>query len=346
MELRCNGVFEGGGVRGIGHVGAAASLEEAGYRFQRLAGCSAGAIVASLLASGYTGAELTPILAELDYLRFRQEGMLAAMGPAGKAVSLWLGLGVYNADYFEEWLSGLLSAKGIRAFGDLPPGRLQVIASDVTDKRLLVLPRDLEDFGLDPDSFSIAAAVRMSMSIPLFYKPYRLQGTRGCAHLVVDGGLLSNYPVWLFDDSGDPWPTIGFRFLDEEDWACEQEAACHIPGFPSYIKQLSATALDGADRQHMAEDGGDYARTVTIPVTVTIDGQTKKIRATDFDLTEQESRLLFLNGVKAARLFLQLWCFEDWKKRYPQGQRPSSAAMASSLWRRSSPRPSASDSNR
>ena len=52
MKL-CNGVFEGGGVRGIAHVGAACVLEAAGYRFEALAGSSAGAIVAALLAAGY-----------------------------------------------------------------------------------------------------------------------------------------------------------------------------------------------------------------------------------------------------------------------------------------------------
>ena len=44
---RCNGVLEGGGVKGIGHVGAIQALEQAGYQFHRVAGSSAGAIVAA-----------------------------------------------------------------------------------------------------------------------------------------------------------------------------------------------------------------------------------------------------------------------------------------------------------
>ena len=54
----CCGVFEGGGVRGIGHVGAACAMQEAGYQFADLAGSSAGAIVAALLAAGYACDEL------------------------------------------------------------------------------------------------------------------------------------------------------------------------------------------------------------------------------------------------------------------------------------------------
>ena len=68
---RCNAVFEGGGVRGIGHVGAACGMEYAGYEFVNLAGSSAGAIVAALLAAGYTCRELKEEMEALDYTKFR-----------------------------------------------------------------------------------------------------------------------------------------------------------------------------------------------------------------------------------------------------------------------------------
>ncbi len=43
--------IEGGGVKGIGIVGAVSVLAETGYKFQRIAGSSAGAIAAALIAS-------------------------------------------------------------------------------------------------------------------------------------------------------------------------------------------------------------------------------------------------------------------------------------------------------
>jgi len=52
MALKTDAVFEGGGVKGIGLVGAVNEIEKAGYEFENLAGASAGAIVASLLAAG------------------------------------------------------------------------------------------------------------------------------------------------------------------------------------------------------------------------------------------------------------------------------------------------------
>ena len=56
MAKRADAVFEGGGVKGIGLVGAVSEIEKAGYTFENLAGTSAGAIVASLLAVGYKAA--------------------------------------------------------------------------------------------------------------------------------------------------------------------------------------------------------------------------------------------------------------------------------------------------
>lgn len=69
-DLRADAVFEGGGVKGIGLVGALAVAEERGYRWVNVAGTSAGAIVASLVAAGYGAGEMKEILQELDYRRF------------------------------------------------------------------------------------------------------------------------------------------------------------------------------------------------------------------------------------------------------------------------------------
>ncbi len=52
--MKIDGVFEGGGVRGIAHVGAICALAEKGYEWERVAGTSAGSIIAALLAAGYS----------------------------------------------------------------------------------------------------------------------------------------------------------------------------------------------------------------------------------------------------------------------------------------------------
>ena len=60
-------VFEGGGLKGIALAGAYSVLEERGYRPQNMAGASAGAIVAALVAAGYTADELREAIARSDF---------------------------------------------------------------------------------------------------------------------------------------------------------------------------------------------------------------------------------------------------------------------------------------
>ena len=71
---------------------------------------------------------------------------------------------------------------------------------------------------MDPDELEIAAAVRMSMSIPIFFDPVVYHDPRKPhdQRLIVDGGLLSNFPVWLFDTPADHvprWPTFGLLLV-------------------------------------------------------------------------------------------------------------------------------------
>ena len=111
----------------------------------------------------------------------------------------------------------MLKAKGAETFaalttdeyGDDPRYRyrLQVIASDTTSHRLLVLPRDADQLGIDPDELG-RRAVRMSMSIPIFFEPVSVTNEKtNREHVIVDGGMLSNFPVWLFDCPDDEVPT-------------------------------------------------------------------------------------------------------------------------------------------
>ena len=172
---RCNAVFEGGGVRGIGHVGAACGMEYAGYEFVNLAGSSAGAIVAALLAAGYTCRELKEEMEALDYTKFRGKDFADRFGMAGKAVSL-------------SWIGGLLKQKNMSSFGDIgQTGRmLKITASDLTDRRLIILPDAAAEFGTEPEKLSIASAVRMSVSIPVFFEPVRWRDKSGKEHLIED----------------------------------------------------------------------------------------------------------------------------------------------------------------
>ncbi len=326
MAKKVDAVFEGGGVKGIGLVGAVSVIEKAGYKFENLAGTSAGAIVAALLAVGYKASRIKKELEKLDYNNFKDEGLLDKLGFFGKALSVGFEYGIYEGEFFEQWLDDLLHAKGKTVFGDIKTGykeekyeyKLQVIASDITDKRLLVIPRHLRSLGYDPDQFSISRAVRMSMSIPFFFEPVKLTDGNGRVHFIVDGGILSNYPIWLLDDgtSNPPWPTFGFKLIEHDTRELKPGSRNPINNPISFLKAIIGTMMDAHDKYHISESKGDYDRTIGIPVTIDINGRKKEIKTTDFNITKEESRRLFDNGVNAAKEFLSGWDFEAWKKKY------------------------------
>ncbi len=328
-------VLGGGGVLGEAWMmGVLAGIEDAtGFDLRRceyFVGTSAGAIVAALLAADYKADEIRAELERLDYNRFKDEGLLDKLGVIGKGMSIGFEYGIYEGEYFESWLDGLLRAKGKSVFGDIAmPGetderyryRLQVVASDITDRRLLVLPRDLKDLGYDPDQFSLSRAVRMSMSIPLFFEPVRLRDGSGRLHFIVDGGVLSNYPVWLLDDGkkNPPWPTFGFKLIEPDKRALKGPDRNPINNPVSFLKAIVGTMMDAHDKLHISRTTGDFARTIMIPTMISLGSREKEIKTTDFDITREESAALFGNGQKAAREFLGGWDFEKWKTEFRSG---------------------------
>lgn len=324
LKQRCDAVFEGGGIRGIGLAGGVYQMERNGYRFGNVAGSSAGAIVASLVAAGYTGQEIYIELKQMQFLRFKEKHFLDYFGFLGKTLSVLFHFGIYSTNYFEQWLTELLSRKGVRVFGDLQCSdgygdckyKLQVTASDITNQTLLVLPGDLSNFGLDPESFSIAKAVRMSMSIPVFYEPYILKDINGRKHYIVDGGMLSNYPMWILDNgkSEPEYPIFGFRF--QETKLCTDICKSRGINFIEYMKQLAATMLDSYDNAYISESMGDFQRCIQIPVTIEKNGKAMDIRSTDFMITKQVSEMLFQHGVHATEKFLDNWNFIKWKNEF------------------------------
>lgn len=310
-------VFEGGGVKGIGLVGAVVATEELGYQFENVAGTSAGAIVASLVAAGYSGPEMRTILHELDYARFKDRGWEDRVPIAGPIYSVLTEKGIYEGDYLEALLRGLLAAKGVQTFGDLVLAayaddpryryKLQVIAADVSRGQMLVLPRDIGEYGIMADRLNVARAVRMSMSIPFFFRPVRLEdASSGETSFIVDGGVLSNYPVHLFDDGSDdpPWPTIGYKLVDPQEGKPRE-----IRGALGMLTALFATMMEAHDARYIRDR--NFVRTVPVP--------TMGVGTTEFDLTRDKSEALYEAGYAAAQAFFARWDFGEYKRKYRQG---------------------------
>jgi NTE family protein len=175
-----------------------------------------------------------------------------------------------------------------------------------------VLPGDIRNYGGRPEDLNVADAVRMSMSIPFFYEPVTLKNFKtGRTSYIVDGGLLSNYPVWLFDTENGPpsWPTIGFKLVEPD-----AGEPADIKGPVSMLAALFGAMMEAHDARYIADH--DFVRTVAIP--------TLGVRTTEFDISRERSEALYESGHKAAEAFFGTWDFDQYVKRYRSGQAPAS----------------------
>lgn len=300
--MKADAVFEGGGVKAVAFLGAIAEMEARGYCWEKLAGTSAGSVVAALLAAGYRSEELVPIFFKLNYLMLIQTRGVARIPLIGSALQLLISKGMHPSDRIEAFIADLLRQKGIRTFRDMPRDKLRIIASDVTAGKMLILPDDVAQFEIDPQNFSVAKAVQMSCCIPYYFQPILLEKD-DVRHYIVDGGLLSNYPIWLFDVERTPkWPTFGFRFGDELSLADPQP----IKGIISYTKAVVTTMLDAQDQIYVKKP--DAVRTIFIP--------TFQIKATQFQITTEQKELLYHSGRAATQAFFATWDFDQYCKLY------------------------------
>jgi NTE family protein len=314
--VKADGIFEGGGVKGIGLAGALCyAEEEMNVRWQNLGGTSSGALIAALLASGYTSGEIKAILFELDFVKIKDRGFLDRFSFVGKTLSLLMEKGIYEGDFIRDFFRDILAEKGVKTFGDLlVPGetdprykyRLNVIASDISRGKMLVLPQDIRDYGCNPDKLEVATALRMSISIPLFFEPVELKSQGGQFEkpsCIVDGGILSNYPVWLYDSPDSPcWPTLGFRLVEPNEGGANDTT-----GLVSFLAATVATMMEAHDARHIQE--ANFQRTIAIP--------TLGIKTTDFKISKDKKEALFNSGYQAARDFFRQFSGEKYRSLHP-----------------------------
>lgn len=318
--MKADAVFEGGGVKGIGLVGALYYAEkEMKVQWQCVAGTSAGAIVAALVAANYSADEVKDVMINLDFSRIKDEGFIDKFSIPGKIMSLLLEKGIYEGQFMERFMEGLLAKKGVSTFRDLRiegetnpryAYRLNVIASDISRGKMLVLPHDMRDYGIDPDRFSVARAVRMSMSIPVFYEPVAIDfednGVMRKSY-IVDGGILSNFPVWLFDSVEAPqWPTFGFRLVEPGEGEPRE-----INGILDFLSAMVSTMMEAHDARHIQD--ANFRRTIGIP--------TMGVRTTEFEITPERKEMLFTSGCNAAREFFAGYSEKEYRDLHPRFKR-------------------------
>jgi NTE family protein len=316
--MRVNAVFEGGGVKGIGLVGAICAAEKRGIEFHQMAGTSVGAIVAALLAAGYSGEEMREILLVTPFKQFIRRSLLQWVPLIGPTVSLLWKKGLYSGDPLENWIADLLAKKGVYTFADLPEHGLRVVASDITQGKMLVLPEDLSDYGIEPKHFPVARAVRMSCSLPFFFEPFTLKvrdRSKGKirnavftrSFFIVDGAILSNYPLWIFDRDMKEWPqkipTLGFQLVGRKE-----PEPHNIRGPITMLYALFSTMSAAHDLRYIEQ----HSRFRTVKIL------SDMVHTTDFNLNEEKLTELFESGLKAGDAFFSKWTYSGYSQELDQ----------------------------
>jgi NTE family protein len=298
--MRADAVFSGGGIKGLAFAGAIKAAEEAGYtEWQSLGGTSAGAITAMALAIGYDADGLKNLFS-FDFSKIADRG-----GPIG-VVTNYFDHGMVRGKELERWIGDVVAGspeknggQPPRMFGDLKR-TLKVIGTDLVHERMVVFPDDagkyLDESGnpYTPKTFPLVTAVRISAGYPGFFPPIALvdAATRTPGALV-DGGVTSSFPVFLFDDEKPEWPTWAFRLFGGSP--PEQPPDHPIKGlfWPiDMIKDVIDTAINALDSEELKTFGD---RVIAIP--------TGSVATLNFALSPQQKDFLYQSGYDTAKKF-------------------------------------------
>lgn len=321
-----NLVFEGGGVKGIAYLGVLEVLESAGIlrQIKRVAGTSAGAISACMVSLGLSFGEIKYLMDTLDYKKVPQKNSQNIIPKQIRdryktifnedyecVYRLITHYGWYSSKYFYEWIKEIIALqfegskkappytfsdfkqaslhKGQRPFLDL-----YVIGTDMTRRSSTIFSAQTTP------NMEVAEAVRISMSIPLYFESINLKNYKEAKpHVFSDGGVMRNYPLNLFDSKyfggtfnkeGVNIETLGARFKPDE-------SSKEIQNLIHYIESLFQALFKVQDELYKTSAKGT-SRSIEIDA--------RGIASTDFDIkpNDQKYRRLYRQGKTAAFKYL------------------------------------------
>lgn len=266
--MRAYAILSGGGVKGAALAGCIAASTEADVEFEGFGGTSAGSIVALLGASGYTDpAHLQDLVVnKMDFRKFLEDGgdlltelqvnfdsLIRGMNwwkpwqvidkfLAAKRIHSGISnrLGLYSGDLLEEFLFEKVSHRltqltrkefTFEQFAKAGGAPLKIVATDLRYRKAKV-------FSLErtPD-FPVLYAVRASAGFPFVFRPDVSK-----TECLVDGGLASNLPVFLFANEHlrTRLPVFAFNLEMQNEISGEYD-------LNRFIRDMYATAIEAGD---------------------------------------------------------------------------------------------------
>jgi NTE family protein len=321
--MRAFAILDGGGVKGAALAGALKAAEDRQIQFAGYGGTSAGSIVALLACAGYTGAELEEkFVDELDFASLLDDGdgkrLIAAKERLSKVTvaiqahwvkkifktipaylrmrrlvkDVWRPLGLYSGEKLEKWLDTALRAKLPElsekdeiTFEDLANANrplLRVVASNITLRKAVVYSREM-------NGGSVIEAVRASAGYPFVFQPV----VNEWGERLVDGGLASNLPAFLFAEEHRRCrlPVLAFDLV----------ATPHVPNpydGTDFCGELLDTAIEAGDELLRVVLKGIEHIPIQTPAA---------IDTLDFNLTKGQREQLFNAGYSQAAAWLAHW---------------------------------------
>lgn len=318
-----NIVLEGGGVRGIAYAGVVKVLEEKNVlqQIEKVAGSSAGAIAGLMISVGYNAAEIDSILMDLAIEKFN-DGNWGAIGKYSRVKTRY---GIYKGNQFEKWLRQLVFAKTGKedlSFAELHELHLKDKAyKDLYVTGTNLSKQQLEIFSYEHSPFMpVALAVRISGGIPFYFEPVALDNnlkridkkdTSSLVNFYVDGGMLCNYPISMFDSCDNPAnpllcynaklnsETLGIKLERPEQIDSLQNNSIAIPPYDpqnlnEYFLAFSNLLIETLARKYPKLEN-ELGRTIYVSYG-NIFSKPRRMKVA-------EKRMLYDNGVKAAAKF-------------------------------------------
>ncbi len=319
-----NLVLEGGGVRGLAYAGVFSVLEEKGIlqQIENVAGSSAGSVAGMLVSIGYTAAEIDSLMIELPIQKFND----GKGGVVGKYRRFKNHFGIYKGQAVEKWLQQLVKFKtgdSLLTFEQLHELHIQnKLYKDFYCTGTNLSKQQLEIFSYThTPSMPIALAVRISGGVPLYFEPVALDNqlqkikksdTVSFVNYYVDGGMLNNYPISMFDTCEENssnslfcnkvkfnYQTIGIKLERPQQIDSLNNNSIKIPSYKisklsDYIAAFSNLMMETLSRKYPGLEN-EKGRTIYVSQG-NISSRVKKTK-------QQDKLLLYENGVNAANYF-------------------------------------------
>lgn len=317
-----NLVFEGAGIRGIAYAGVIQVLEEQNKlkQIQNLGGTSAGAITALMVSLGYSSREIEDIISSTKFRKFN-DGRFIFIGGLIRTSKKF---GWYRGERFTSWIAKLIEEKTgnpeitFEELSDQGYKNLYITATSLNQQKLIILSKDTYP------QMKVKHAVRISMSIPLYFKAvfvdstgtiYKKPDNSKDLDIMVDGGITGNFPIFIFDsmekDSANNnlrisnSYTVGIRIDSEpqikNDKQSRELVPLEIKNFNDYVSALYKFIIENLNRNELTDK--DWARTISI----SSEGISPRIRR----LSNDEKEKLIRSGQRYTAAYLNASCKED-----------------------------------